>query len=132
MARMPVSFGPFEVLARIDTTRTTQTFVAMRVGAEGFQRVVCLRTLMPELCVDEAARTAFASSAKLAAKLNHPACVGVEAFGQERGIYYFTTEFVPGETWENVLTQAARAKEVLPPEIVVHVVAELCEGLHYA
>src|SRR5687768_910015 len=75
---MPCTFGPFEVLARIATDRISQTFIALHVGADAFRRIVALKTLQPELCKDDNAKNAFANGAKLAAKLNHPSCVGVE------------------------------------------------------
>ncbi len=129
---MPFTFGSFRGLVRISASRSTQTFLALRLGAAGFQRVVCLKTLNPELCADERARGAFAAAAKLAAKLNHPACVGVESFGRERGVYYLTMEYVTGETWETILAGSPRLPEPLPAHVVVQVIAELCEGLHDA
>src|SRR5688572_4328984 len=113
---MVCRFGQYQVLARIATSQTCQTFVALQVGADEFRRIVCLRTLLPDLCQDERAKNAFAHAAKLAAKLSHPTCVGVEAFGQERGIYYFAMEYVAGETWETILTKCSQISQMLRPE----------------
>jgi serine/threonine protein kinase len=62
------------------------------------QRRVAVKRLRPALAVDPAVRARFEREARAAARLNHPAVVGVYDIGEEGGVPYLVMERMPGQT----------------------------------
>ena len=126
------SFGKYEVLARLATGGAANIFLARRSGAAGFNKLVCLKTLLPERANDADFVRMFLDEARLAARLHHPNCVQIYDLGRVDGVYYISMEYIFGETLWNLLTTVTRLKTPLPPTHVAAIVAHVCDGLHHA
>jgi serine/threonine-protein kinase len=103
-------------------------------GFERFERVVALKTLLPEGARDPRHKEMFLREARLAALLKHPNVVHAFAFGELFGELFLAMEYVEGEPLSRVLG-AARAVDpsrALDPAIVSFVLAAACDGLHAA
>ena len=125
---MAFGFGPFQVIARLAVGPTAQTWLALE-GRKGGLKVVCLKTLLPQLNANQKARKTFSDEAQIAARLDHPGCANIEKWGVEDDICWVSMTFMVGETWAYVLE---KAEPKLPVGEVVFVIADLCAGLHYA
>ena len=130
MARQ--SFGKYEVLARLATGGAASIFLARQPGAAGFNKLVCLKTLLPERASDADFVRMFLDEARLAARLHHPNCVQIYDLGRVDNVYYISMEYIFGETLWNLLTTVTRLKTPLPPAHVAAIVANVCDGLHHA
>ncbi len=130
MARQ--SFGKYEVLARLATGGAASIFLARQPGAAGFQKLVVLKTLLPERASDQDFVRMFLDEARLAARLQHPNCVQIYDLGRVKDVYYISMEYIFGETLWNLLTTVTRLKTPLPPHHVAAIVANVCDGLHHA
>ncbi|MCB9646523.1 MAG: protein kinase [Deltaproteobacteria bacterium] len=128
----PRGFGKYEVLARLATGGAASIFLARQPGAAGFQKLVALKTLLPERANDADFVAMFLDEARLAARLNHPNCVQIYDLGRVKGVYYISMEYIFGETLWNLLTTVTKVKEPLPANHVAHIVASVCDGLHHA
>ena len=106
--------------------------VALERGAEGFERIVALKRLLPEGARDRRHKEMFLREARLAALLAHPNVVHAYAFGELYGDPFMAMEYVEGEPLSHVLRAAQAAGRRLPAGLVAHVLAEACEGLHAA
>ncbi len=126
------SFGKYEVLARLATGGAASIFLARQPGAAGFQKLVVLKTLLPERASDDDFVAMFLDEARLAARLNHPNCVQIYDLGRVRGVYYISMEYIFGETLWNLLTTVTKVKQPLPTSSVAHIIAASCDGLHHA
>jgi serine/threonine-protein kinase len=62
------------------------------------QRRVAIKRLRPVLAADPAVRARFEREARAAARLNHPAVVGLYDIGEDAGIPYLVMERMPGQT----------------------------------
>lgn len=72
-------------------------------------RVVCHKSLRPELSEDPIERQRFLREARVTAMLVHPSTVPVYDLGEDRrGRLYFTMKFVHGYTFREVLDYRAR------------------------
>ncbi len=130
---MPLKeFGKYEVLARLATGGAASIFLARQPGAAGFNKLVCLKTLLPERASDTDFVAMFLDEARLAARLNHPNCVQIYDLGRVRGVYYISMEYIFGETLWGLLTTVTRLRTPLPPAHVAAIVAAVCDGLHHA
>jgi eukaryotic-like serine/threonine-protein kinase len=106
--------------------------VALEQGAEGFERVVALKRLLPEGARDSRHKEMFLREARLAALLAHPNVVHAFAFGEIYGELFIAMEYVEGEPLSDVLRTARDRDCGLAPGLVAFVLAEVCDGLHAA
>ncbi len=128
----PRAFGKYEVLARIATGGAANIFLARQPGAAGFNKLVCLKTLLPERACDADFVAMFLDEARLAARLNHPNCVQIYDLGRVRGVYYISMEYIFGDTLWNLLTTVTKLRTPLPTPHVAAILANACDGLHHA
>ena len=86
-----------------------------------------MKVLPPGTFPDESARKRFLREARLLAKLNHPNIAMAFDFGQQDGIDYMVTEYVPGITLD-----AKLALGPLPQSMVLELGSQLAKGLAVA
>jgi serine/threonine-protein kinase len=91
-------------------------------------RPVALKVLPDQLRDNPQALRNFIREAKAAAKLNHPNIVTVYDAGEQDGRTYIAMEYVDGTTLKAIVKQ----RGPLAPRAIVHVLRQVCEGLHYA
>lgn len=88
-------------------------------------RVVALKVMHPELAVDGEFVGRFISEARAAAKLSHPAVVGVFDQGEDRGTVYLSMEYVEGRTLRQILRERGRLSPAEALEMIEPVLAAL-------
>jgi len=98
--------------------------VVFRAWDERLERDVAVKVLPPGTFPDETARKRFQREARVLAKLNHPNIVMAFDFGQQDGIDYLVTEYVPGLTLDAKLASGA-----LSQKKVVELAVQLAKGL---
>jgi tetratricopeptide (TPR) repeat protein/TolB-like protein len=101
--------------------------VVFRARDEQLARDVAVKVLPPGTFPDENARKRFLREARVLAKLNHPTVAMAFDFGQQYGIDYLVTEYVPGITLD-----AKLAKGPLPQKKVLELGIQLAKGLAVA
>jgi hypothetical protein len=106
--------------------------VAIERGADGFERIVALKRLLPEGARNPRHKEMFWREARLAALLAHPNVVHAFAFGELYGELFLAMEYVAGEPLSRVLSAAHRDERGLDAGLVAYVLAEACDGLHAA
>lgn len=94
---------------------------------EQLDRDVAVKVLPKGLLGDETARRRFRNEALALAKLNHPNIETVFDFGTDDGVDFLVTEYIPGVTLDAKLAAGA-----LPEKQVIHLGAQLAEGLETA
>lgn len=104
---------------------------SIAIGA-GVVREVALKRLLPQLADDRQFNEDFIREAKLAAQLDHPNIVKIVELGNTAGTYFIAMELVRGSTLGQLLKQSALAKTRAPIGVVVAMIADLCDALHYA
>jgi len=67
-------------------------------------RVVVLKTLLPELASTDSARRRFEREARLCSSLDHPNIATIYDVGETDGLYYIVMQFVEGRTLKEVLS----------------------------
>jgi serine/threonine protein kinase/tetratricopeptide (TPR) repeat protein len=101
--------------------------IVFRAYDKHLTRDVAVKVLPPGTFPDENARKRFLREARLLAKLNHPNVAMAFDFGQQDGIDYLVTEYVPGITLD-----AKLAKGPLPQKLVLELGIQLAKGLAVA
>ena len=101
--------------------------VVFRAHDEQLQRDVAVKILPAGLFADDATRKQFRKEALAVGKLNHPNIAMAFDFGEEDGIDYLVTEYIPGLNLDEML-----AHQPLPQKTVLELGVQLATGLEAA
>lgn len=91
-------------------------------------REIALKVLSPDLVNDGVFRSLFIAEARSAASLNHGNIVQVHDVGIENGLHFFSMEFMPNGSVQDLLQREGR----LPPARALRIAMDAAAGLAYA
>ena len=121
----------YRVLRKIAHGGMAEIFLAEQVGAEGFEKPVVLKRVLPALSADPAFVRMIIDEAHIASRLNHSHLVQVLDLGKADDQVFLVLEFVDGWSLEQVRRRARKVRLKLPLPLVLHIVSTLCRGLDY-
>jgi hypothetical protein len=120
--------GSCEVLVEIARGGMAQVWAARQHGARGFNRLVALKTVLPELAEPEF-EAMFLEEARLAAGIHHPSVCEIFELVESGGVLALAMEWIDGETL-HALLEASRAR--IDRRVSAQIVAHVASGLHAA
>ncbi|HET7504114.1 MAG TPA: serine/threonine-protein kinase, partial [Kofleriaceae bacterium] len=124
-------FGKYSLVARLATGGMAEIFLARLQGAAGFEKLVCIKRILPHLARDKQFVAMFLDEARIAARISHPNVCQVFELGEIDGSYYLAMEYLEG-----VPLACFRRRDyygALPdPRLVAGIAVGACEGLHHA
>ena len=129
---VPVELGPYELIQRIATGGMAEVYLARRAGPHGFQKIVAVKRILPQLARDPDFLAMFVDEARMCARLGHPNIVQVFDFGEHKGELYMAMEYVDGTTGARLIRAAAAKGEEIPLDVCLHVALSVLRGLDYA
>src|SRR5215813_13519745 len=91
-----------------------EIFLARGVNATGVERYCVLKRILRERASDAQFVQMFVDEARLAAQLQHPNIASVYDVGVLGDSYFFTMEYVHGETVRSLLHRAEELERSLP------------------
>jgi len=119
-----------------------EVFKAKSYGVEGFEKVLVIKRILPELARSQEFVDMFIHEAKLAVRLSHANIVqvfdlGKASWGDAGGApsadaYFMAMEFVHGLDLASVLARSRRSQLTLPIQLGAYVAAEVAKGLDHA
>src|SRR5579862_2927763 len=119
-----------------------EVFKAKSYGVEGFEKILVIKRILPELARSQEFVDMFIHEAKLAVRLSHANIVQVFDLGRTPGgelngqslpdAYYIAMEFVHGLDLATVLARCRRLQLALPVQLGVYVASEVAKGLDHA
>jgi serine/threonine protein kinase/MoxR-like ATPase len=127
-----VQFGNYVLLERIGQGAMTEVFKAKSVGAEGPERLVALKRILPKFDQNKSSVAMFIEQAKTALELQHANIVRVLNFGMVGSSYFMALEYVHGRNLRAIFEHCRRINDSMPVELVCQVLMRVCEGLDYA
>lgn len=104
--------------------------LAVAQGPVGFNKLVVLKRVRPELVEDGEILAMFLDEARLAARLNHPNVVQTYEVGDEGARFFIAMEYLDGQPLGSVRSRMGHDKVPLP--LQVRVLCDALAGLHYA
>ena len=128
----PLMLGPYELIQRIATGGMAEVYLARRAGPHGFQKVVAVKRILPQLAQDSDFVAMFIDEARVCARLAHPNIVQVFDFGEHDGELYMAMEYVDGTTAARLVRAAAARGEDVPLEAALYIALSVLRGLDYA
>ncbi len=129
---LPQTLGRYRVIRRLGAGGMAEVFLARQTGAEGIEKVLVVKRVLPTFARSAKFRTMFIDEAKVALRLNHPNIVQVYAFEQVREEFLLAMELVDGLDLGRLVSAAKRAERRIPYGLAAYVIAELAKGLDYA
>lgn len=120
------------LLKRIAAGGMAEIFLAKQIGIDGFEKLVVVKRILPELVKQSEYVRMFLDEARTAADLRHPNIVGTFEVGEDHGAYFMVMEYLHGLDLRLVFRKLNQHEEKIPIGIAVGIVMEVCAGLHYA
>ena len=109
-----------------------ELFRAKLTGAQGFEKLIAVKKILPNLSREANLITAFIDEAKLAALLHHENIIQIYDFGSMDDQYFIAMEYLFGKDLR-AITRTARKKDLeLGMENIVYIVSRICAGLDYS
>lgn len=129
--KRPVEFGRYLLIERLAIGGMAEIFKAKAPGPLGFEKTVVVKRMLTHLAKDKSFVDMFIDEARLMGKINHPRIVQVFDFGEIKGHYFITMEYVEGTDALTLLQRCAISRRRPPASVAVHLVAEVLDALDY-
>ncbi len=127
-----IAFGKFDLLRRIASGGMAEVFAARMSSVGGFEKMVALKRILPDLAGRPEYVNMFLDEARIAASLNHPNIVQVYDIDAVDGQYFMTMEYLRGHDLRFVLKELRRSGAGMPLPLALRIVSEVAGGLQYA
>ncbi len=130
--KKPIPFGKYYLLERINVGGMAEVFRAKAFGVEGFERLVAVKKILPNIAEDEEFIAMFIDEAKIAVQLQHANIAQIFDLGKVEDSFFIALEFVPGRDLRAMFDRVRQRVEVMPTQQACFIVMQVCEGLDYA
>ncbi len=128
-ALQPKRLGRYRSLMSIGEGGMGRVELALETGDGGFERVVALKRMRPEIAKDARHTEMFLNEARLAALLSHPNVVHTFAFGEADGELYLAMEYVQGETLTAIVERCKSRGKKLDLDVGLEILEHVCDAL---
>ncbi len=130
--RQPIPFGKYLLLDRINIGGMAEVWRGKMFGAGGFERLVAIKRILPNIAEDDEFISMFIDEAKISVQLNHANIAQIYELGQITNSYFIAMEYIPGRDMRAIFDRCRKKSEPAPVPLVAYVVSKMCEGLDYA
>jgi len=130
--KKPVPFGKYYLLERINVGGMAEVFKAKAFGVEGFERLVAVKRILPNIAEDEEFIAMFIDEAKIAVQLQHANIAQIFDLGKVDDSYFIALEYVLGRDLRAMFDRLRQRNEAMGFAQACYIVMQVCEGLDYA
>ena len=127
-----LALGKYRLIAEIARGGMGIVYLAMVQGPGGFNKLVVVKELKPELVEEPVFLQMFLDEAKLAARLNHPNIVQTNEVGNDGERYFMAMDYLDGRGLDRVRRRAHTAKWGPSMPMLLRIAADMLAGLDYA
>jgi len=125
------SFGKYTLVAKLATGGMAEIFLARLLSDGGFEKLVCIKRILPHLAKDPQFVAMFLDEARVVARISHPNVCQVFELGEIEGQYYIAMEYLAGVPL-SVFRRADYYASPADPRLVAAFGVQACDGLHHA
>ncbi|WP_224366729.1 serine/threonine protein kinase [Hyalangium versicolor] len=130
--RQPIPFGKYLLLDRINIGGMAEVWRGKTFGAGGFERLVAIKRILPNIAEDDEFISMFIDEAKISVQLAHANIAQIYELGHISNSYFIAMEYIPGKDMRAIFDRCRKKGEPAPIPLVAYTVAKMCEGLDYA
>lgn len=109
-----------------------EVFLARAIGIADFEKVVVLKRILPHKRDDPYFTGMLRDEARVAAFLSHPNIVQTHDIALDGDDYFFTMEYLHGETVKKLLSSSRTREQPVPLELILQIAVGCAAGLHHA
>jgi eukaryotic-like serine/threonine-protein kinase len=133
--------GSYELLFELAAGGMATVYVARRIGAAGFERLVVIKRVHRHLLQSGDFRDMLRDEARVASLIRHPNVVPVidvvelgapEAAPEKQSELLLVLDYVESVSLSALLKRMGDTDERLAPSVVVRIIADMLAGLHAA
>lgn len=128
----PAQFGRYELIEKLAIGGMAEIFLARATGAEGFEKKVVVKRLLPHMANKVDSSEMFIEEAKLTAGLVHPKIAQTYELGRHEQQLFIAMEFVDGIDCLALLRESAYRTRRIPTAMAVHIAREILDALDFA
>jgi serine/threonine-protein kinase len=123
--------GKYRLIAELGHGGMAEVYLAVVQGPAGFNKLVVIKQIRPQLATDPEFLSMFLDEARLAARLSHPNVVQTNEVGQEGDRYFIAMEYLEGQPLNRVLHRIGRDGGLTLP-MHLRIIIDMLVGLHHA
>jgi serine/threonine-protein kinase len=122
----------YELLGPLAEGGMASVWIARQRGKHGFEKLVAIKTILPQYASDDRFRQMFLDEARIASRIEHFNVARIIDLGEEHEVLYLVMEYVDGDSLSKLRRSCTKAGVNVPPGVLLRVLADACSGLHEA
>ena len=122
----------YVLLERLAAGGMAEVYLAKQTSVGGFERLVCIKRILPHNCEQQDFITMFKDEARIVANLNHPNIAQIYELGTENDQYFLVLEYVEGDDLRSIYNKQAKQGRPVPVHYAAHIGMGVAAGLDYA
>src|SRR5436305_12899617 len=130
--KKPIQFGKYYLLDRINVGGMAEVWRAKAFGVEGFERLLAVKRILPNIAEDEEFITMFIDEAKIAVQLGHANIAQIFDLGKVDDSYFIALEYVAGRDLRGIFDHLRKAAAFMQVSQACYVPMHDCEALDSA
>ena len=124
----------YELLCILAQGGMGTVWLARMSGKLGFERLVAVKTILPNYSNDRQFSDMFLDEARIAAQIDHENVARILEIGEDRGCLYYAMELIEGESlrklYRDVRAAADPSSRRFPIGVALRIIADASAGLH--
>ena len=129
---VPKRLGRYELIGQLATGGMAEIHLARLAGEGGFEKIVVVKRLLPELVASPAYVAMFLDEGKLVARLDHPNICEVHELGRDGAEYYLAMPYLDGIAVHELIARPRDPDRTAQLRVAAGVIVQACSGLHHA
>ena len=122
----------YELLCPLADGGMASVWVARLRGKHGFEKLLAIKTILPQFAADERFQEMFLDEARIASRIEHANVAQIVDVGEQHDITYLVMEWVDGDSLSRLYRSLKKKNAALPMNVLLRIVADACGGLHAA
>jgi eukaryotic-like serine/threonine-protein kinase len=122
----------YELLCPLADGGMASVWVARLRGKHGFEKLVAIKTILPQFAADERFQQMFLDETRIASRIEHANVAQIVDVGEQHDITYLVMEWVDGDSLSRLYRALKKKNIALPMNVLLRIVADACGGLHAA
>jgi serine/threonine-protein kinase len=125
------TLGKYRLIAELGHGGMAEVYLAVVRGPAGFNKLMVIKQIRPQLAEDPEFLGMFLDEARLAARLSHPNVVQTIEVGQDGERYFIAMEYLEGQPLNRILHRLQKSGG-LSASLHLKVICDALAGLHHA
>ena len=122
----------YELLCPLAYGGMAAVWLARFRGKLGFEKLVVVKTILPQFAAEPEFQKMFVDEARIAAGIDHGNVARILDVGEQNEVLYIVMEWIDGESLSRLKRAVEKRDAKVPAGILLRILADTCAGLHAA